>query len=183
MHPRTQEILSYLDANQTALEHAVNEIPEAMRQLRAEPDSWSVAEIIEHLTIVERRIRKTISDKLDVERAAGLGAETDTSPVIPTFDVSAFIDRSQRITARDELLPTANLDADAAWSALAEQRRMTRDMITAADGLALGLVTIPHARLGLLNVYQWLVFLGAHEARHTAQVREVGQRLDVARDN
>jgi hypothetical protein len=32
----------------------------------------------------------------------------------------------------------------------------------------------PHIRgFGLLNLYQWMVFVGGHEARHTAQIREV----------
>ncbi len=33
-------------------------------------------------------------------------------------------------------------------------------------------VANPNPRFGELNLHQWLLFLGAHEARHTAQVRE-----------
>jgi hypothetical protein len=43
----------------------------------------------------------------------------------------------------------------------------------------------PHIRgFGLLNLYQWMVFVGGHEARHTAQIREVAvvvkRRLSIA---
>jgi hypothetical protein len=42
-----------------------------------------------------------------------------------------------------------------------------------ADGYDLGTVTIPHPLLGPLTLYQWLVMVVHHEARHTEQVAEV----------
>ena len=48
-----------------------------------------------------------------------------------------------------------------------------RGAVDRADGLAIGEVTAPHPFLGSLNLYQWLIFLGAHEARHAAQIREI----------
>ena len=39
-----------------------------------------------------------------------------------------------------------------------------------ADGWALEKVVAPHPRLGTLDMYQWLVFLGRHESRHLAQI-------------
>jgi len=47
------------------------------------------------------------------------------------------------------------------------------------DGLALGEVIQPHLVLGPINIYQWLLFVGSHEARHTAQVREIAAQLNA----
>ena len=58
---------------------------------------------------------------------------------------------------------------DASWMALRAHRMCLRDAVTAAAGLALGTIRLPHPRL---DMYQWLTFLGAHEARHVAQVEE-----------
>jgi hypothetical protein len=38
-------------------------------------------------------------------------------------------------------------------------------------------VTATHPRLGVIDVYQWALFIGQHEARHTRQVSEIVRRL------
>jgi uncharacterized damage-inducible protein DinB len=172
MHPRTQEVLAQLDGRRATLEQAVAAVPSPLRERRPGPDRWSVAEILEHLTIVEGRIARLLDERVAEARAAGLGPEHSTSPVEPTVDVATLLDRSKTIAARENSLPQGGLDASAALAALTERRRELRDTIVAADGLALGDVIIPHPRLGPLNVYQWLVFIAAHEGRHTAQIRE-----------
>jgi hypothetical protein len=48
------------------------------------------------------------------------------------------------------------------------------------DGWALETLSAPHPRLGSLNLYQWVVFVAGHEARHTAQIREIGETLASA---
>lgn len=177
MQPRTQEVLAHLDGYRAALEQAVAAVPEPMRERRPAPDRWSVAEILEHIGLVEGRIGRLLSEQLAAARAAGLGAERETHPVLPTVPVDRLLDRSQPIVAREGTLPEARLGAGAAWATLAECRRAVREMLLAADGLALSDVVIPHPRLGPLNVYQWMVFLGAHEGRHTAQIREAAAAL------
>ncbi len=156
MHPRIQELVGYLDWRRAELEKAVSAVPAARREWRPAAGRWSVGEVLEHLTLVETRIGLLLDGRLTAARAAGLGQERDTAPVLT--------EASQ---------PTGTLSADEAWAALEEQRHVFRAMLLAADGLALGDVMIPHPRLGLLNVYQWVLFVGAHEGRHTAQVREI----------
>jgi uncharacterized damage-inducible protein DinB len=172
MHPRTQEVLTNLDRQRTMLEQAVAAVPQPLRQRRPGPDRWSIAEVLEHLTLVEARIARLLDEQIATARAAGLGAERDSSAVTPTVDVARMLDRSQRLAARENSLPTAGLDADAALARLTELRRALRETLLAADGLALGDVVAQHPRLGPLNVYQWLVFVAAHEGRHTAQIHE-----------
>ncbi|MEO7455669.1 MAG: DinB family protein [Gemmatimonadaceae bacterium] len=177
MQPRTQEVLSHLDANRDALQHAVDAVPQALRARRPAPDSWSVAEVLEHLALVEGRVTGMLADKLTEARAAGLGPEQDSAPVVPTVDVAGLVDRTQIRTASEASTPTGAVGADAAWETLSRVRRGLHELVAGADGLALGSVMLPHARLGELNVYQWLVFIGAHEARHVVQVREAAEKI------
>ena len=55
--------------------------------------------------------------------------------------------------------------------------RVNLAAIARGDGLALSQVEHPHPIFGPLNLYQWVAFVGAHEARHAAQIREVGAQL------
>lgn len=177
MQPRTTEVLAYLDTHRHALEQAASTLPESARTRRPAPDRWSVAEILEHVAIVERRIAGLLGEAVDRAREAGIGPERDSSPVVPTVPVAALLDRSAPITARENALPTGKLDPRQAAAALGETQRALRDLLLASDGIALGEVIVPHPRLGPLNVYQWLVFVGAHEGRHTAQVNEANAAL------
>ncbi len=56
------------------------------------------------------------------------------------------------------------------------------DVIRGADGLALGEVMFPHPAAGPLNGYAWIVFVGLHEARHAAQVREIRDAIETSVD-
>ncbi|MEA2712972.1 MAG: hypothetical protein QOK27_933, partial [Gemmatimonadales bacterium] len=40
---------------------------------------------------------------------------------------------------------------------------------------ALGGLTFSHPLLGSLDLYQWILFVGQHEARHAAQIAELGR--------
>jgi hypothetical protein len=69
------------------------------------------------------------------------------------------------------------LAADAAWEELERGGRAVREAAGAGDGLALGTVYHPHPQFGPLSLYQWIAFVGAHEGRHAAQIRETGEAL------
>jgi hypothetical protein len=177
MHPRTEELLEHLDLQHERLRLAVEDVPRQRREVKPSAERWSVAEVIEHLSIVETRIERVFSKKLTEARAAGLGRDSDESPVVGTIDMDRLLDRTRRITTGEATLPTGTLDADAAWSAYLHARDTLCDAVRAADGLALGEVVHPHPVLGPINLYQWIAFVGGHEARHAAQIMELRELL------
>ena len=183
MHPRTDEVLAHLDHFRAVLREAVEDVSAARREARPAPNRWSVAEILEHLGMVEGGITRLLRKQLDEARAGGLGPEQDSGPVVPSVPVPLVLDRSFRIEAIPRVLPTSGLSADASWQVLEERRKALREFVIEADGLALGevVIPVPHPRLGPLNGWQWLVFLGAHEGRHAGQIRELAQTGPPAR--
>jgi hypothetical protein len=180
MHARIREVLTYLDARCAILEGAVAAVPPELRARRPAPGRWSVAEILEHVALVESQISWLLATRIDEARAAGLGPEREVSPVVPTLDLSRVLDRSRRLAARDSTQPRGGLDASAAEIALTHAREALRGTILSADGLALGRLGAPNPVLGSLNAYQWVLFAGAHEARHAEQIREVAAALPLA---
>lgn len=181
VHPRTTELLRHLDLQHERLSNAVESIPRDQREKKPSPDRWSVAEVIEHLSIVETRIGRVFDAKLAEARTAGaVREERDSTPVVGSIDMDRVLDRSRRLTAAEASLPSGKLDADAAWSALERARTALRDSVRAADGVALGEIVQPHPVLGPINLYQWIAFVGGHEARHAAQVMELRELLSEA---
>lgn len=174
MHPRTNEILDYLDSSDRSLDDAVAAVPVSSRDRRPAPDRWSTAEVLEHLSIVERSVSELVRRELDAARARGLGYDESTDPVVPKTPITKLLNREVKIVAGERSQPKAGLAWQAAREALAMARAGTRELVIASDGLALGELVMPHPALGPLNGHQWLVFLGAHEQRHAAQIREGG---------
>lgn len=175
-HPRVQELLDELTHRRAELREAVDTIAPELRDRRPAPDRWSVAEVLEHLAIVETRVVDRLAAKLAEARAAGIHAETDTTPVMPTVDMARLLDRSRAVTAPEVLHPRG-LTADAAWAALEQSRHRFRQTLDSGDGLALGTLTMQHPALGQLTLYQWIGSMAGHEARHAAQIREIGAAL------
>ena len=177
MHPRTTEVLDFLAEQYEVLRSAVDTVPVALRDQRPAPDRWSVGEVLDHLARVETGITKRLEESIDAARAAGLGPERDATPVLPTVNVARILDRARPVTASVSMLPPPDAVAASAWTSLAEGHDAVVAMLVAADGLALSDVVVPHPVLGALNVYQWAVFIAAHEARHASQIAEAGPVL------
>src|SRR5262245_63755422 len=153
MHPRIQEVLDHLDRHHADLAAAIAQVLPERHARRPAADRWSATEIVEHLGIVEARISSMLSDQLNKARASGLGPERDHGPVLPTVDVAALLDRSVQRVASEATLPRGSMNMSDAWSRLEQLRGALRETVRTADGLALGQITSPHARLGPLNMY------------------------------
>lgn len=180
MHPRITELLAHLDRERQTLREAVDAVPVDARQHRRRPDSWSVAEILEHLGIVERQLTHLVKSAVASARAKGLRREEETSPIMWTVPMKVLLDRNRQIPAIERVQPTGGMDAETAWQRLEGSRASLRGALLDVDGLALGDVVYPHPVLGNLNLYQWIGFIGGHEARHADQIRELADGAPAA---
>src|SRR6266550_481378 len=180
MNPRLEEVLNYLDSERTALREAVELVPTDLRDQQPGPDRWSVAQVLQHLVIIEKRIGMGMTKWVADAVAGGVGPEGETSSILNSLDLALIADRSRRRNAPEEVRPNGELDAASAWTALEQTRAALRAGVLPADGLALGEVIQMHPVLGPINLYQWLLFVGSHEVRHTAQVREIAAELNTA---
>jgi hypothetical protein len=177
MHPRTEELLNHLEVNRAALHEAVDAVPSSLRETRPAADRWSVAEVLEHLGRVEDQLTRLLAAKLAEARLTGaLGPERESGPIANSH-ADLLLDRRRRITAGDRVLPRGELDAASAIATLDKTRAKLLHLVLAHDGLSLGAVSHPHPAFGMLDGYQWFAFIGTHEARHAAQIREIGEAL------
>jgi uncharacterized damage-inducible protein DinB len=179
MHPRIEEVLNYLDTERSALREAVELVPPALRDEAPGTDRWSVAQVLQHLAIIEKRIAMGMAKWIAEARTSGLGPEIDTSSILNSLPLQLIADRSQPRSAPEEVRPRGDTDAATAWKALEQTRAALRAAILAGDGLALSEVVQPHPVLGPINLYQWTLFVGSHEIRHTGQVREIAEQLSA----
>jgi hypothetical protein len=172
MHPRTQELLNFLETSRIRLREAVEAVPPERREAPPQNGRWSVAQVIEHLAKVESGIARLIRRRVGEAKVAGLAPETEISSVLWSLDVGRVVDRRAPLDAPDRVRPGADLTVEDAWRAFESAHDEARQSVAETDGLAIGALSHPHPSLGPLNLYQWIIFLGAHELRHAMQIRE-----------
>jgi hypothetical protein len=172
MHPRTRELLDYLDAQRAVLRDAFEAVPAPLRDAPPDADRWSAAGIVEHLAVVERRIARVLTEKIEAARADGIAQETSTDPILPTFNTAKVLNRTTRVNSSPAVAPKG-LPAEEAWAALERAGVAVREALASGDGLSLGAIMHDHPLFGPMSAYDWFGFLAAHEGRHAAQIREI----------
>ncbi len=169
MHPRLAETMSYVEEKRRQLLQSFEGVPRDRLCRRAAP-GWSVAEILDHLRIVESGIARLITKRVGQAREAGLGEEKSTESVMHTFDRHSAALESAVIKSPPTVQPRANIDISEALDGLESSREALRAAAIVASGLSIGDIKHTHPILGELDLYQWLIFVGQHEGRHKKQI-------------
>ncbi len=170
MHARLAETMGYVEEKRRELLQSFEGIPGDRLCRRAAPDGWSVAEILEHLRMVESGIARLITKRVSQAREAGIGEEKSTASVMPSFDPYSTMLEKAVLQAPATVVPRANVDISEALDGLESSREALRAAVVSANGLSLGEIKHTHAVLGELDLYQWLIFVGEHEGRHKKQI-------------
>ena len=171
------ELVRHLDTNRAALWLAVEAIAPVDRERRPTPDRWSVAEVIEHLAIVETRVTTRLGEAFDAARADGMTRDPETGSVVDSSFLARAHDRSRRFKTGEHAEPRGGLSTMEAWEQLEASRQAFLNLLERADGLTVSGITAPHPAFGTLSFHQWAVFLGAHDARHALQIREMADQF------
>jgi hypothetical protein len=170
MHARLAEAMNYVEERRKELLQSFAGIPGDRLCRRATAEGWSVAEILEHLRMVEAGVARLITKRVGQAREAGLGEERSTDSVLPSFEQhSARLDNAV-MEAPATVHPRPNIDINEAVEGLESSREALRAAAVSANGLSIGEIKHTHPILGELDLYQWLIFVGQHEGRHKRQI-------------
>jgi hypothetical protein len=175
MHARLAEVMDFVELKRTELLRSFENAPPEQLRRRVADEAWSVAEILDHLRLVETSVAGLISKRTNDARAAGIGEELSTVSVLRDLDHLDIEADTTFMEAPSIVRPRADADVSVAIAGLEESRRALRAAADSASGLALGEIKQKHRFFGELDLYQWLIFLGQHEGRHTRQIQRVLQ--------
>ena len=178
LHPRVRELIDYLEVHRRQLHDAVASVPAKLREMKPADGGWSVAEVLEHVSLVEQRIAMLLTKHAAAARASGVGPDPDTSSVVASYaNPDVVVDRSTRIVAPLLVQPSGTLDAIAGTRALEQSHSAIVSALHQANGVSLENAMQTHPVLGPLNLYHWIVSIALHDDRHAAQIREIGTSL------
>jgi uncharacterized damage-inducible protein DinB len=162
-------VLKNLTDSRQRLLRATQGLSREQLNFRPAPDRWTVAENLEHLTFVEGRLLKLIQ-KTIVE-----GPSPSKRSAI-TVSEAAFVDdiagRITRFQAPEPVRPSGRWPDDELLKEFETTRQQTLEFARSTDA-DLRTHFFTHPRFGDLDLYQWLLLIGAHCDRHRAQSEEV----------
>ena len=130
---------------------------------RSQPERWSIAENVEHVLVVEKRLVIAIEKLLQEPPCFSKQCSLDDAEVLR--QVGTVV---QRIEAPPHALPKMRWPAETLPHEFATVRQRTRDFASTTNG-DLRRQFMPHFLFGELDCYQWLLLIGAHCHRHSAQ--------------
>ena len=169
--------MDFVEEKRRELLQSFEGVPSEKLSRRANPTTWSVAEILEHLRMVESGVARIISKRVAKAREEGLGEETSTSSVMSSFAPRAAKLDAGTLQSPALVQPRTNIDFSEARQGLENSREALRAAVVSAGGLAIGDIKHTHIVLGELDLYQWLIFVGHHEARHRKQIERTLKSL------
>ena len=162
--------MSYLHSTRKQFLDTVTPLSPAQWKFKPSGGGWSVAEVAEHLTVIEESIMTGIGQALQSPPTPEKKPETAGKDERVMKNVP---DRSRKVQSPEAFKPTGR------WStreALLEDFKLRRGNTiefiekTPAD---LRSHMFPHPFLELLDCYQWTLMLAAHADRHIQQMKEV----------
>jgi len=163
-------VLEHLDKSRERLLSAVAGLGEEQRAFRPAQDRWSVADCVEHVTVVEQFIVGNIQRKLQTSpqperRSEVAGKDQTILTRVPAREI--------RVKGPDPVMPNGRWpDFEVLLSEFEQTRARTRDFARETQASLVDHF-FPHPFLGELDCYQWLLFLGTHCERHVRQLEEV----------
>ena len=164
-------IVGDLEQSNQHFQAAVRGLTPAQWNFQPGPTRWSIAEVAEHLTLVEQGIGGMV-------RGGGVKPipvfTADSAAKLEAAVRGLYGDRTRKMNSPEGFVPTSRWATQAElMSAYDEARRSNLEYIrTTKDPLrARG---VDHAAFGgPIDAAHWLVVIGAHMERHIHQIEEV----------
>jgi hypothetical protein len=162
--------IQYLTSTRDQVISESAKLSDAQWNFKPGPDRWSVGEVVEHLALAEDLLAQTQQKVVSGPPATAeqLAKAKGRDEAI----VKMISDRTQKAQAPEPLRPMQKLGTRAeVLKAFGERRGRTLAYVEGTKDDLRGRVS--ESQLGVLDAYQWLLFIGAHTERHLAQLREV----------
>jgi uncharacterized damage-inducible protein DinB len=134
-------------------------------------EEWSVAQVLEHLHLVERAVASQIRH--------GMYEESDR-PFDPR-PVERTLDRTIKVKVPNPALEPKNevQELSELTEKLARSREQLEESLAGFTLDELERKAFGHPAFGMLSLKQWVDFLLFHEQRHLEQIREIKERLKI----
>jgi DinB superfamily len=159
-----QRLLAHLDMTESWLVSELKALSEAQLRFRMKPDSWSITDVVEHLSIAEPQYWKQLTDSMKQP------PKTEKLEATDAAILWYGIDRTNRTTTGEARVPTGKVQ-----NVLEPLGRFQKLRATMREYATKTTDDLRSRKLleGNMDVYQWFLMISSHAQRHILQIREI----------
>ena len=166
----------YFTQTRRRLTEATAGLSEAQARFKPSAESWSIAEILEHLALAHERILTRILEQLPQGPAPEPGRD---GLLIDALVLEKIPDRSIKAKAPEFIHPTGQLTPGEALKRILRNHESLLSYLEATPDLREHVLDSPPLRAvtngayTTLDGYQWALTAVAHDERHVRQIEEL----------
>jgi uncharacterized damage-inducible protein DinB len=167
-------IADILAANEQAQERfiaVVSNLTEAQANFRPDENQWTIAEIVEHVSIVNDGLLRLTHKLLKEADSAPRPPKADLNLGHTTLDENG--QQQGQFQAPDRVRPQGGARIEDSLAKMRASLAGLAEIQSRLEAVDLSEQMVPHPFLGPINAYQWMVLLGEHLDRHRGQIERV----------
>lgn len=145
---------------------------EQANRLPDDGGKWTIAEVVEHIAIVQDGMTKISAKLLNAARAAGKTSNGQAT-LSENFRQKASEAQQLKFEAPDRVRPTGEQTIEESLAKMDEARGELENLRPLFESVECSEFKFPHPFMGELTAHEWLALIGGHEARHVRQIENI----------
>lgn len=136
-----------------------------------EDEKWTIAQIVEHLSLVEGGMGRIAAKLLNESKDNG---KTSDGRANVSEDFLKVVEeaRHQKLEAPDRVHPTGEQTIAESIEKLKESRQRLYALRSLFETVDCSELKFPHPAFGAMTAHEWLALVGGHEFRHLQQIKK-----------
>ncbi len=134
-------------------------------------EKWTIAEIVEHIAIVQDGMAKISAKLLTQAQAAGKSSD-GAARLSENFRAKAAEAATLKFEAPDRVRPSGNQSVEESLQKMDAARDELEKLRPLFESVECSDFMFPHPFMGDLTAHEWLALVGGHEARHLRQIEK-----------
>ena len=165
----------YLRQTENGVIGATQGLTQSQWNFKPAPDRWSIAEIVEHMVVVQELVLGPIREQL----AKAPAPDGRDNKLLDSIVINQFPDRTAKFQAPDFAKPAGRWTPEVAMDRLHKNYVRLTEYLENTPDLRRHVVEAPpmkavsHGAYDSMDGYQWILASAAHVERHTKQILEV----------
>ena len=165
-----EEVYAANDKIRARLLETLREISDDEANALPEGEKWTIAQIVEHLALVEDGMAKISAKLLNQARAEGRSSD-GKARISDEFTQKAAGSINQKLQAPERVHPAGNQTIAESLAKLEQSRQRLYDLRPLFETVECSDHKFPHPAFGDLTAHEWLALAGGHEFRHLQQIK------------
>ncbi len=152
------------------------ELTESQLSTLPDGEKWTIAQIVEHVSIVENGITRICSKLLSSAKAEGQLSD-GTVKMSNTFTEKSTAATDVKLEAPEMVHPSHGMTITQSLAAIDEAHDKLNELRPLFEEYDCNTGKFPHPYFGDMSAAEWLLLVGGHEARHLKQIKNLAEKI------